>query len=290
MNKEALGPISMPNMGSNTGRNIALGLGGGAIAGLGLLAKQKMQAKATEQGMENFYKNHPQQMQQPMQKMGCAEVLKLAEENDKESAEKLAQLSQILDTEFVYKDEFVKWAQEKMEEVDEKLEKIAIDWSGAGKTVGNTALKGLGIAGAGAASMIGGALISDMYSSARSALTKSHNFNKMVQADPSLAEYPAEKVKAYFTTLHEKGGPEISGDPLMASAFVKQQLDFHGSNILDQVSKVIGMRSTLAKAEALPKLDFGSLLSKGPSQGMSPPTKPGSSFNQEQAPGGYFGG
>ena len=279
-------------------------------------------------------------------------ILKLAEENDKESAEKLAQLSQILDTEFVYKDEFVKWAQEKMEEVDEKLEKVgfgvthlalgamgyskgkqmgekgeslgkvsplvfeptlhygaytlgkhighgnasksqektAIDWSTAGKTVGNTALKGLGIAGAGAASMIGGALISDMYSSARSALTKSHNFNKMVQADPSLAEYPAEKVKAYFTTLHEKGGPEISGDPLMASAFVKQQLDFHGSNILDQVSKVIGMRSTLAKAEALPKLDFGSLLSKGPSQGMSPPTKPGSSFNQEQAPGGYFGG
>ena len=217
-------------------------------------------------------------------------ILKLAEENDKESAEKLAQLSQILDSEFVYKDEFVKWAQEKMEEVDEKLEKVAIDWSTAGKTVGNTALKGLGIAGAGAASMIGGALISDMYSSARSALTKSHNFNKMVQADPSLAEYPAEKVKAYFTTLHEKGGPEISGDPLMASAFVKQQLDFHGSNILDQVSKVIGMRSTLAKAEALPKLDFGSLLSKGPSQGMSPPTKPGSSFNQEQAPGGYFGG
>ena len=100
-------------------------------------------------------------------------ILKLAEENDKESAEKLAQLSQILDTEFVYKDEFVKWAQEKMEEVDEKLEKVAINWSGAGKTVGNTALKGLGIAGAGAASMIGGALISDMYSSARSALTKS---------------------------------------------------------------------------------------------------------------------
>ena len=219
-------------------------------------------------------------------------ILKLAEENDKESAEKLAQLSQILDTEFVYKDEFVKWAQEKMEEVDEKLEKIANIPAPPSllSRAGSLGLKGLGIAGAGAASMIGGALISDMYSSARSALTKSHNFNKMVQADPSLAEYPAEKVKAYFTTLHEKGGPEISGDPLMASAFVKQQLDFHGSNILDQVSKVIGMRSTLAKAEALPKLDFGSLLGKGQNQGMSPPTKPGSSFNQEQAPGGYFGG
>lgn len=216
-------------------------------------------------------------------------ILKLAEENDKESAQKLAEISQILDTEFVFKDEFVKWAQEKMEEIDEKLEKTAIDWGQAGRTAGSTALKGLGIAGAGAASMIGGALISDMYSSARSALTKSHNFNKMIQADPSLAEYPADKVKAYFTTLHEKGGPEISGDPLMASAFVKQQLDFHGSNILDQVSKVIGMRSTLAKAESLPKLDFGSLLQhKGQSGGMSPPTKPG--MNQESAPGGYFGG
>lgn len=212
-------------------------------------------------------------------------ILELAEETDKENAEKLAELSHILDQDFIYKEEYVTWAQEKIEEVDEALEKTAIDFSSMGKTVGNTALKGLGIMGAAGAGMVGTALIGDMYSAARLALTKSHNFNKMIQSDPSLTEYPADKVKAYFTTLHEKGGPEISGDPLLASAFVKGQLDFHGTGILDQVSKIIGMRSTLAKADNPARMDFSPLLKSD--HGFSPPSKPG--LNQEHAPGGYFG-
>lgn len=183
--------------------------------------------------------------------------LKQAEAKYPEAATKMAEIAAILDNDFLYKTDFVKWAQEFLEEVDAQLEKTAIDWSGAGKQVGSTALKGLGIAGAGAASMVGAAVISDMYSAARLALTKSHNFNKMVESDPSLHEYPAEKVKAYFTTLHEKGGPEISGDPLLASAFVKAQLDFHGNNIMDQVGKVVSMRSSLNKINPVPKLNFG---------------------------------
>lgn len=101
-----------------------------------------------------------------------------------------------------------------------------------------------------------------MYGAARLALTKSHNFNKMVEADPSLHDYPAEKVKAYFTTIHEKGGPEISGDPLIAAAFVKAQLDFHGNNIMDQVGKLVTIRSQLHKSNTLPKIDFSSIQGK----------------------------
>lgn len=213
------------------------------------------------------------------------QILKVAEETSFRAAQELKEIDQILSQDFLFKEDYVKWAQERLETVEEKIEKTAIDWGAAGKTVGNTALKGLGIMGAGAASMIGGALINDMYQAARGALTKSHNFNKMMQADPSLGEYPAEKVKAYFTTLHEKGGPEISGDPLMASAFVKQQLDFHGSSILDQVGKVLNMRSTLAKSEQLPKMDFTSLLKSSPSSPAGP-----AGTGSEHRPGGYFGG
>lgn len=215
--------------------------------------------------------------------------LKQAEITYPESATKMAEIASILDNDFLYKSDFVKWAQEFLEDVDSNLEKIAIDWVGAGKSVGNTALKGLGIAGAGAASMVGAAVISDMYGAARLALTKSHNFNKMVEADPSLHDYPAEKVKAYFTTLHEKGGPEISGDPLMASAFVKAQLDFHGNNIMDQVGKIVSMRSSLSKINTLPKLDFSaisgakSLLNSGSGQGSS--GKP--SFSDSPETGNY---
>lgn len=183
--------------------------------------------------------------------------LKQAEITYPESATKMAEIASILDNDFLYKSDFVKWAQEFLEDVDAQLEKTAIDWSAVGNAVGNTALTGLGVAGTGAAAMVGASVISDMYSAARLALTKSHNFNKMVESDPSLHEYPAEKVKAYFTTLHEKGGPEISGDPLLASAFVKAQLDFHGNNIMDQVGKVVSMRSSLNKINPVPKLNFG---------------------------------
>jgi len=129
----------------------------------------------------------------------------------------------------------------------------------AAKSIGGAAAKGLGAAGLAGAGLLGTAVVNDLYTSARSALTKGKNFEKMIQADPELANYPADKVKAYFNTLHEKGGPEISGDPVISSAFVRQQLDFHG-NILDNVTKMVGIREKLDKAHSvLPygKLNFG---------------------------------
>jgi hypothetical protein len=124
--------------------------------------------------------------------------------------------------------------------------------------------QGLGLAGAGIAGMVGTALVSDMYHSAKSALTKGRNFERMVQAEPELKQYPADKVKAYFNTLHEKGGPEMSGDPVLAAAFVKQQLDFHGASIIDQVNKIVGIRSELGKSKGLGKLDFMSMAKMRP--------------------------
>lgn len=126
--------------------------------------------------------------------------------------------------------------------------------------------QGLGLAGAGIAGMVGTALVNDMYSAAKSALTKGRNFERMVQAEPELKQYPADKVKAYFNTLHEKGGPEMSGDPVLAAAFVKQQLDFHGSSIIDQVNKIVGIRENLHKSQGLGKLDFMSMTKMKPQQ------------------------
>lgn len=143
--------------------------------------------------------------------------------------------------------------------------------------------QGLGLAGAGIAGMVGTALVNDMYSAAKSALTKGRNFERMIQAEPELKQYPADKVKAYFNTLHEKGGPEMSGDPVLASAFVKQQLDFHGSSIIDQVNKIVGIRSELGKSKGLGKLDFMGLtksMGRDDSGVANTPTKPSGGYTQ----------
>lgn len=203
------------------------------------------------------------------------ELLKIASEDDTwgvENCEKLAAVDEVLGENFAMKEDFLKEQQEYLEDIDEKIEKIAnipgsLGLGGllaggigqAAKSVGGAAAKGLGAAGLAGAGLLGTAVVNDLYTSARSALTKGKNFEKMIQADPELANYPADKVKAYFNTLHEKGGPEISGDPVISSAFVRQQLDFHG-NILDNVTKMVGIREKLDKAHSvLPygKLNFG---------------------------------
>jgi hypothetical protein len=185
------------------------------------------------------------------------QLLKIASE-DKSNAEKLAFVDEVLSQNFEFKDELIVEQQELLERVDEAIEKQASMSAGF--------KQGLGLAGAGIAGMVGTALVNDMYSAAKSALTKGRNFERMVQAEPELKQYPADKVKAYFNTLHEKGGPEMSGDPVLAAAFVKQQLDFHGSSIIDQVNKIVGIRENLHKSQGLGKLDFMSMTKMKPQQ------------------------
>jgi hypothetical protein len=58
----------------------------------------------------------------------------------------------------------------------------------------------------------------------------------------------------------------MSGDPVLAAAFVKQQLDFHGASIIDQVNKIVDIRSELGKSKGLGKLDFMGLTKNRPTQ------------------------
>ena len=120
----------------------------------------------------------------------------------------------------------------------------------------------IGAAGLGAAGIVGTSLVNDMYSLARNAVTRNRNYEKMLNADPELKEYPAEKVKAYFNTLHEKGGPEMSGDPLIASAFVKQQLELPPQFLLEQVHKLVGTRANIDKSKSGGNIDLARIMSK----------------------------
>ena len=154
--------------------------------------------------------------------------------------------------------------------VEETLEKSAgIRESVFGSILGNAAgaahglskLKPYAQAGAvGAAGIVGSALVNDLYSAARLAVTRNRNFKNMLEADPELKEHPAEKVKALFNTLHEKGGPEMSGDPLIASAFVKQQLELPPQFLLESVHKLVGTGSTLAKSKQMGSFDLSRMM------------------------------
>jgi len=121
----------------------------------------------------------------------------------------------------------------------------------------------------GAASLVGSALVNDMYTSARLALSRNRNYKNMLEADPELKQHPAEKVKALFNTLHEKGGPEMSGDPLIASAFVKQQLELPPQFLLEQVHKLVGTGAALSKSRQMGSFDMGRIMGAGGGKQMA---------------------
>jgi len=149
-----------------------------------------------------------------------SQLLKLASE-DKECEGKLAFVYDAMENKDVGQDisdeiEFL------LGEVEESLEKNAGIFDtikGGISSAGKAAKPYAGAAALGAASLVGSALVSDMYSAARVALSRNRNYKIMLEADPELKQHPAEKVKALFNTLHEKGGPEMSGDPFSPQQF-----------------------------------------------------------------------
>ena len=262
---------------SNKAKIIAGGLGGGLALGLGVYARQKRREQAVEKGMENFYNKHNQlPIAPPTQQTKIAELLKIASE-DAENEAKLAFVYEVMEDSEIGQgvtDE----VESLLADVDEALEKNAgIRESVFGSILGNAAgavhglskLKPYAQAGAvGAAGLVGSALVNDLYSTARLAVTRNRNFKNMLEADPELKEHPAEKVKALFNTLHEKGGPEMSGDPLIASAFVKQQLELPPQFLLESVHKLVGTGSTLAKSKQMGSFDLSKMM-RGDGQGMA---------------------
>lgn len=199
------------------------------------------------------------------------ELLKIASENS-ECEEKLAFVYKAMETPGEFTQELNEDIVYLLEEVEEKLEKVGFDLSSITGTLGNLAGKAkpyASAAGLGAAGIIGSSLVNDMYASARTAVTRNRNYEKMLHADPELKEYPAEKVKAYFNTLHEKGGPEMSGDPLIASAFVKQQLELPPQFLLEQVHKLVGTRANIDKSKGSGSFDFSRMMRGGKSDSTS---------------------
>lgn len=262
---------------SNKAKIIAGGLGSGLGLGLGVYARQKLREQAVEKGMENFYNKHNQlPIAPPTQQTKTAELLKIASE-DAENEAKLAFVYEVMEDKEIGQ-EVIEEIENLLADVEETLEKSAgIRESVFGSILGNAAgaahglskLKPYAQAGAvGAAGIVGSALVNDLYSAARLAVTRNRNFKNMLEADPELKEHPAEKVKALFNTLHEKGGPEMSGDPLIASAFVKQQLELPPQFLLESVHKLVGTGSTLAKSKQMGSFDLSKMM-RGDGQGAA---------------------
>lgn len=195
------------------------------------------------------------------------ELLKIASE-EQENEQKLSFVNEVLEKEAGVAEELLIEIEELLGTTEEHLEKVGFDWSSVGQGIKDFASsakepagKMLGAAGVGVASIIGSALVNDMYGAARSALTRNRNYERMLEADPELKDHPANKVKAYFNTLHEKGGPDMSSDPLIASGFVRQQLELNRPEfVYEGVHKLVQTRQNLEKSKPGYSMDLSKLI------------------------------
>ena len=112
------------------------------------------------------------------------------------------------------------------EEVREELDGIMKKAQSALGRFGIGAAKYLGGVGAAAGTAaLGGiamALAGDAYGAAKRGLTKSRNYQAMLEANPDLREAPADRVQRAFSTLHRLN-PDFSSDPTVAGSYVRSQ-------------------------------------------------------------------
>lgn len=113
-----------------------------------------------------------------------------------------------------------------------------------------------GHAARGGAAILGNALggmatsvINDLYHSAKGAITEKKHFNDMLKENPDLTELNPDRVKSLFKSFHRMGGPELSGDPNVAGAFVRFNA-MHDKGIdLTNVRDMVGTRHNLEKSK-----------------------------------------
>ena len=60
--------------------------------------------------------------------------------------------------------------------------------------------------------------------------------------NPEFQGYPKEEVEKVFDHYEEICGPRLETLPLLRIAFIKQQLDFQCSNIIDQTQRILDLR------------------------------------------------
>jgi hypothetical protein len=141
----------------------------------------------------------------------------------------------------------------------DSLIKQAINWG----AVGGAAKSGLGAMGRGAAHVggavgtaaLGGialALAGDMYDAAKRGLTKTRNYQNMLQANPDLKQLPAKNVQNAFSVLH-KFNPDFASDPTVAGAWVKRQATFGEDALADtnQLKQLVDARKNIVDSRKL---------------------------------------
>lgn len=112
---------------------------------------------------------------------------------------------------------------------------------GVGAAAGTAALGGIAMALAG-----------DAYGAAKRGLTKSRNYQAMLDANPDLREAPADRVQRAFSTLHRLN-PEFSGDPTVAGSYVRSQSQYeHMQWDPGQMKTLVDSHKSLQDVNKLP--------------------------------------
>lgn len=130
---------------------------------------------------------------------------------------------------------------------------------------------------AGLAALTGGAVNvgSDAVDSIRSKMKHKSNLQAMLNEYPELKKEPKKDVSRIFRTLH-KFNPDMASDPLVASSFVKRQLEFKDVGIqptdvktLSEVGKNLG-DAKRSKGQGLSSTVLGGPSAEGLTKALFP--------------------
>jgi len=124
-------------------------------------------------------------------------------------------------------------------------------------SVADQVYKGLKIVGKGTAATIlvgvGGAIANDLYDAAKRGLTKTRNYNRMLEVmkhDPELNAFDShsdKKVRMAFNTVH-RFSPEITADPFATASAVKNLASAPGM-AMDSTINLISARKALVDSK-----------------------------------------
>lgn len=102
--------------------------------------------------------------------------------------------------------------------------------------------------GAGIAASLGTAVATDLYDAAKRGLTKSRNFKRIMQHDPTLKDAvpgsDKKTIKNTFDMLH-RYAPDFTADPVLGASILRAAFETPGHEE-DQIQKLLGSRKNLA--------------------------------------------
>jgi hypothetical protein len=127
------------------------------------------------------------------------------------------------------------------------------------KGVGGAALTGVAVS-----------MLNDLVTNAHESLTRSRNYNKMLEYAPELKEHEDPKlVRGIFDSLHTLAGPKVTGEPHIAAEFVRTQASLAGAgggfSNAKNISDLVGTRKnidSLGQRIAPPQMGYTSSMSK----------------------------